>query len=89
MQSTNYILTQRRGRPRRGLAGRLGGSANRLGIVLRQLELTYDPDEMPNGEFLRVLPREFDRWKRLAGLHNEENVVNTSVASEAVAVSAQ
>jgi hypothetical protein len=77
------------GRPRRGLAGRLGGSANRLGIVLRQLELTYDPDEMPNGEFLRVLPREFDRWKRLAGLHNEENVVNTSVASEAVAVSAQ
>lgn len=58
------------GRPRRGLAGRGGGSANRLGIVLRQLELTYDPDEMPNGDFLRILPREFDKWKRQAGVPN-------------------
>lgn len=56
------------GRPRRGLAGRRGGSANRLGIVLRQLELTYDPDEMPNGDFLRILPKEFDKWKHLAGI---------------------
>lgn len=58
----------RAGRPRRGLAGRGGGSANRLGIVLRQFELTYDPDKMPDGDFLRILPREFDKWKRQAGI---------------------
>lgn len=59
-------------RPRKGLAGRSGGSANRLGIVLRQFELTYDPDEMPNQDFLRILPKEFDRWKRKAGIHCEQ-----------------
>lgn len=66
------------GRPRRGLAGRSGGTADRLGIVLRQLELTYDPDEMPNGDFLRILPREFDKWKRQAGLHHDHAPENQS-----------
>lgn len=62
------------GRPRRGLAGRGGGSANRLGIVLRQLELTYDPDQMPDGEFLRILPREFDKWKHQAGIQSDKEI---------------
>ncbi len=69
MDAINRLYFDKKaGRPRRGLAGRGGGSANRLGIVLRQLELTYDPDEMPNGDFLRILPQEFDKWKRQAGL---------------------
>lgn len=71
------------GRPRRGLAGRGRGSANRLGIVLRQLELTYDPDEMPDGEFLRILPSEFDHWKRIAGLVADQTVRRTEMGGDA------
>ena len=53
------------GRPRRGVAGREGGSVRRLAMILRQLDLTYDIDSESMGvdELQRVLPREFDRWK--------------------------
>lgn len=51
------------GRPRKGVAGSGRGSARRFGLVLRQLDLTYDSEGMPEGALLRVLPTEFDRWK--------------------------
>jgi hypothetical protein len=52
------------GRPRRGVAGSGRGSARRFGIVLRQLDLTYDPEAMPDGGLIKVLPNEFEKWKR-------------------------
>lgn len=51
------------GRPKRGVAGSGRGSARRFGLVLRQLDLTYDPDSMAAEAFLDLLPKEFDRWK--------------------------
>lgn len=50
------------GRPRRGVAGSGGGSARRFGLVLRQLDLTYDSEVMRDGALVRVLPPEFDKW---------------------------
>jgi hypothetical protein len=52
------------GRPKRGVAGKGGGSIRRFARVLRQLDLTFDPDYMPPGGLSTVLPREFDTWKK-------------------------
>ncbi|MER9649026.1 hypothetical protein [Mesorhizobium sp. M0199] len=54
------------GRPRTGVAGSGRGSARRFGMVLRQLDLTYDPECMADVAFVGILPGEFDRWKRKA-----------------------
>ena len=52
------------GRPRNGVtATNKGGTVRRLGLILRQLDLTYDIESMSDGSLLKVLPREFDRWK--------------------------
>ena len=50
------------GRPVRGAAGRGGGSARRLGTVLRQLDLTYDFELLGATSLRALLPKEFDRW---------------------------
>jgi hypothetical protein len=50
-------------RPRTGVAGSGRGSARRFGLVLRQLDLTYDPESMPANNLIALLPSEFDRWK--------------------------
>jgi hypothetical protein len=55
------------GRPRRGVAGRGPGAANRFGLVLRQLDLTYDPEVMSDEELIKILPSEFERWKTAPG----------------------
>lgn len=52
------------GRPRKGAAGKGGGSIRRFARVLRQLDLTFDPELMPAGGLSAVLPVEFDGWKR-------------------------
>jgi hypothetical protein len=52
------------GRPRKGAAGKGGGSIRRFARVLRQLDLTFDPELMPPGGLSRILPVEFDSWKR-------------------------
>lgn len=49
-------------RPKRGAAGSGRGSARRLGIVLRQLDLTFDAEGMPDTALFDVLPEEFTRW---------------------------
>ncbi|PZN92975.1 MAG: hypothetical protein DCF30_22355 [Hyphomicrobiales bacterium] len=45
------------GRPRRGAAGALGGAALRFGKVVRQLDLTFDPEVMSPVEFIEILPK--------------------------------
>jgi hypothetical protein len=51
------------GRPKTGVAGSGRGSARRFGLVLRQLDLTHDPEQMPDDAFYEVLPDEFGKWK--------------------------
>ena len=55
------------GRPKKGVAGKGGGSVRRFARVLRQLDLTFDADLMPPGGLGAVLPSEFDVWKKGAG----------------------
>lgn len=62
------------GRPRRGVAGRGRGSAYRFGMVLRQLDLTYDPEAMPEDGLINILPAEFEHWKKQLGKIGDMNV---------------
>jgi hypothetical protein len=52
------------GRPKKGAAGKGGGSIRRFARVLRQLDLTFDAELMPSGGLGAILPGEFDGWKR-------------------------
>jgi hypothetical protein len=52
------------GRPKKGVAGKGAGSVRRFARVLRQLDLTFDPELMPLGGLSAVLPVEFDAWKK-------------------------
>lgn len=52
------------GRPKKGAAGKGGGSIRRFARVLRQLDLTFDAELMPPGGLSGVLPEEFDIWKK-------------------------
>lgn len=52
-------------RPRRGVAGNGRGSARRFGLVLRQFDLTYDAEKMSENAFVKMLPDEFERWRKL------------------------
>lgn len=49
-------------KPKRGTSGKLGGTPRRLTAVARQLQLTYDLNDCPVDEFLRLLPHEFSKW---------------------------
>src|SRR6185312_2095617 len=51
-------------RPKKGAAGKGGGSIRRFARVLRQLDLTFDAAYMPPGGLSSVLPHEFDGWKK-------------------------
>lgn len=51
-------------RPRTGVAGSGRGSARRFGLVLRQLDLTYDPECMTDSTFISILPDEFEKWRK-------------------------
>ncbi len=55
------------GRPRKGAAGAGAGAALRFGKVVRQLDLTFDPEIMSTDEFIAILPKEFSRWKDACG----------------------
>ncbi len=53
------------GRPKPRVASKnIGGTVRRLGMVLRQFDLTFDVDDMPDQGLIALLPREFDRWKQ-------------------------
>jgi hypothetical protein len=51
------------GRPKKGAAGKGGGSIRRFARVLRQLDLTFDPELLPPGGLVGILPDEFSSWK--------------------------
>lgn len=55
------------GRPKKGAAGKGGGSIRRFARVLRQLDLTFDPELMPPGALSSILPAEFNGWKQGGG----------------------
>ena len=64
MSAANHLYFDfKKGRPRTGAAGNSRGSARRFGLVLRQLDLTYDPAAMKEGAFSGILPAEFNRFK--------------------------
>lgn len=64
MRAANRLyLDKSKGRPRTGVAGNGRGSARRFGLVLRQLDLTYDPGAMQTGGMAGILPQEFDRFQ--------------------------
>ena len=52
------------GRPRAGAGAREGGSPNRLGMILRQFDRTYDLEWGQEGMVVSLLPKEFARWSR-------------------------
>ena len=61
--ANKLYFDQKNERPRRGVAGNSRGSARRFGLVLRQLDLTYDPECMSEDALIDLLPKEFDRWR--------------------------
>lgn len=69
IQAANRMyFDQQKQRPRTGVAGSGRGSARRFGMVLRQLDLTYDPACMADTSLILVLPDEFEKWRSLAGI---------------------
>lgn len=54
---------KRRNVLREGLRDNNGGGPERTGIIFQQLALTYDIEHMTMEQILRLLPKEFDRWK--------------------------
>jgi hypothetical protein len=67
-------LDSETGRPLKGASGSGAGSALRFGKVVRQLDLTFDPDSMTPAEFINILPKEFSKWKGIAGGTNQNSV---------------
>lgn len=52
------------GRPKRGITSKdRGGSVRRFARVLKQLELTFDPELLPLSDLSDILPQEFELWK--------------------------
>ena len=49
---------------KRGAGGKDAGSPRRLRTLRRQLEVTWQVDDLPLERILAKLPREFDRYKR-------------------------
>lgn len=69
IQAANRMyFDQQKQRPRTGVAGSGRGSARRFGLVLRQLDLTYDPACMSDSSLITVLPDEFEKWRSEAGI---------------------
>ena len=62
----NMYFDSDKGRPRSGTGGRGGGSPNRLGMILKQFELTYDLEWGNEDVVLGLLPKEFTPWKQFA-----------------------
>lgn len=51
-------------KPRKGVAGAGPGAALRFGKVVRQLDLTFDPEAMSPDQFIAILPKEFGKWRK-------------------------
>ena len=62
--ANKLYFDKQKSRPRTGVAGNGRGSARRFGLVLRQLDLTYDPECMTDSAFIGILPDEFEKWRK-------------------------
>jgi hypothetical protein len=51
-------------RPKKGAGGSDRGSPRRFATVLAQLDLTYDLNSCSVNQLLKLLPKEFERWKK-------------------------
>jgi hypothetical protein len=61
------------------VAGKGGGSIRRFARVLRQLDLTFDPEILPSGGLSNILPAEFNSWKA----HDKKtNIVPPKIAAQ-------
>ncbi len=49
--------------PKRGASGKGPGSPRRLGVFVKQIELTYDLRECTPDQFISLLPAEYDRFR--------------------------
>lgn len=75
VKAANAIyLDKSTGRPRTGVAGSGPGSARRFGKIVRQLDLTFDPEVMTVEQFIDILPKEFARWKKPMSVAKGTNV---------------
>jgi hypothetical protein len=79
--ANKLYLDAETGRPRRGVAGSGKGSARRFGLVLRQFDLTFDPEIMPEESLINILPYEFDIWKKQLAKAAEERSSSTTGVS--------
>lgn len=61
--SRALYFDEKRGRLKRGAAGKGAGSARRLAKVRLQLEVTWDLEELDYRAIIDKLPSEFDRFK--------------------------
>ena len=61
--ATNLYVVPATKKLKRGAAGRGGGSARRLADVFNQLDVTWDLYGMSADSVIRLLPREFDRFR--------------------------
>ena len=61
--SNSLYLDENTGKRKRGFGSSGKGSPRRLAEVLMQLDLTFDIYAMPMDKLMRLLPREFDRFR--------------------------
>jgi hypothetical protein len=54
-------------RPRRGSGGAGAGSPRRLALITQQLDLTFDLRACDVDRFIKLLPKEFNRWRQAEG----------------------
>ncbi len=58
----DLYINPKTGRPRKGTAGKEGGSPRRLSFVLQQLDLTFDLWASTSQRIMSLLPAEFEEW---------------------------
>jgi hypothetical protein len=61
--ATRLYVSDETGKPKRGAAGRSGGSARRLADVLNQFDMTWDLYSMSSDAVVGMLPGEFDKFQ--------------------------
>jgi len=61
--ATHLYVDPDTGQPKRGAAGRAGGSARRLADVLNQFDMTWDLYSMSWNSITVMLPQEFERFQ--------------------------
>jgi hypothetical protein len=61
--ATNLYLDSVSGEAKRGASGSGPGSVRRFAVIMRQYDVTWDLSLISHTELLKMLPREFDRFR--------------------------